>query len=92
MLDAPDAGVPSAEWPLRTIGLCLALIFIVQSLVLPCMCFTGTVRMNMAGYLDVLFVVRALWAKLRHETTRDWIAYLILLASSVFWVPAMVAH
>lgn len=67
----------------------VALIFVLQSLFLPCLCAKGTAKMAIGIGVDLLVLGRVLLAKLRKETNRDWIVYLILAASSVIWISAV---
>ena len=74
-------------WPLGVILSVLVLIFLLQSILLPCLCDQGTVKMNIALAVDGLILVRLLIAKLRKESSRDWMIYLALGGSSLLWIP-----
>jgi hypothetical protein len=91
VLDYADPSMPKAPiWPLfRALGL-LLVVFILQSLFLPCLCERGPVKMNIGLMIDAVVLVRLIIGRLRNETGRGWIAYILLAASTVLWVPALV--
>ena len=79
-------------WPLRTVIAAMVLILAVQATFLPCLCPTGAVRIKIALAVDLVVFVRVLIAMLRDENGRGWIIYLLLAASSLFWIPLIVRH
>ena len=60
--------------------------FILQMLVLPCLCQTGTAKMTFAIMFDLLVLVRTLVAHYRKETGRGWIVYAVLCYTSAGWI------
>ncbi len=68
----------------------LMLIFLLQSIFLPCLCDRGTAKMILAFVVHALILVRVLIARLHRETNRDWIFYLAMGTSSLVWIPLAV--
>jgi hypothetical protein len=77
-------------WPFRGLALGMTAALVLQTLFLPCMCSMGAVKMYVGLGLDLLIGTRMLIAWYRHETNRDWIFYLVLALTSVFWIPLAV--
>lgn len=65
-----------------------ALIFavILQSFILPCACYIGTINFILALAFDGLIVLRIIIAKLAKQNDRGWIFYAILTYLSPFWI------
>ncbi len=60
--------------------------FILQALVLPCLCQIGTAKMALAIVFDLLVLARTLVAYRRRETGRGWIVYAGLCYTSAGWI------
>ena len=76
----------NAEWDLTRMLLILLIAFLFQSVAVPCLCAAGTAKMNFAIVIDVLILIRIIYAKIRHEKGRGWIFYTILLLTSPIWI------
>lgn len=68
--------------------LCVALVVgvVVQSLVLTCACYRGSLNMKVAFLFDGLIVLRIIVAKLLKQKDKGWIFYAILIYSSPVWM------
>ncbi|MBI5382513.1 MAG: hypothetical protein HZA31_11485 [Opitutae bacterium] len=77
--------IPSA-WNYRHLAAALFVGFILQTLVLPCLCFIGTAKMTFAVGFDLLVLARTLFAYRRRETGRGWIFYAMLCYTSAGWI------
>ncbi len=85
----------SAEWNYLAVLVCLFGAMVLQAVVLPCLCYEGTVNMYIAGAVDVLVILRLILARVRRERGKGWIFYAILpylivpvvLLAQHFWVP-----
>jgi hypothetical protein len=82
------SSIPGA-WNYRQLAVALFVGFILQALVLPCLCPIGTAKSTFALVFDVLILVRALIAYRRHETGRGWIAYTVLCYTSAGWIEGL---
>jgi hypothetical protein len=56
--------------------LCVAILL--QSIVLPCLCYAGTLKLSVALMVDALVLARVVLAKARHERGRGWVFYAAL--------------
>ena len=75
-----------AAWNLRHMALALLVGFILQALVLPCLCSIGIAKMTFAVVFDLLVLARTLVAYRRRETGRGWIVYAALCYTSAGWI------
>jgi hypothetical protein len=81
------AAVPIPEvWNYRHMAVALFVGFILQALVLPCLCSIGTAKITFAVVFDVLVLARTLVAYRRRETGRGWIVYAVLCYTSAGWI------
>jgi hypothetical protein len=51
---------------------------LLQLIVLPCLCYAGTLKVSAALIVDALVLARAVLAKARHERDRGWVFYAAL--------------
>jgi hypothetical protein len=93
ILDYASPSAPSKRrWPLSIILPVMAVIFILQPAVLRCACALGDLKLRVGYIVDGVIMVRVLVAVLLKETGRGWIIYLLVAASSFFWIPWAVHH
>lgn len=57
-----------------------------QSIVLPCLCYEGTVKGYVALIFDLLVLARMIVARVLHEQSRGWIFYAVLCYTSPLWL------
>ena len=77
---------PRGLWPVGASIAVLIIAFLLQSVLLPCLCARGTTKVEIALLLDGLFVARVVIARLLGETNRSYIFYFIVLLSSPLWI------
>jgi hypothetical protein len=77
--------VPGA-WNYKQLLAAWGIAFILQSLILPCLCTIGTAKITFAYTFDALILLRIGVAYLRHETGGGWKFYAWLLCSSPLWI------
>jgi hypothetical protein len=75
-----------ASWDFRHMTVALLVGFILQSLVLPCLCPIGSAKITFAIVFDLLVLARTLIAYGRHEPGRGWIVYAVLCYTSAGWI------
>jgi len=73
-----DPARSSREW--KYLGVLVALVagLLLQVLLLPCLCYRGTVKMQIALAADAIVLVRLLVARIRRERGNGWAFYAIL--------------
>ena len=76
----------NAEWDFIRMLLILLVAFLFQSIAVPCLCAAGVGKMKFAIIIDLLILIRIIYAKLRHEKGRGWIFYAVLLLTSPIWI------
>ena len=74
----PTDNVVARPWPVKYALVWLMAGVVTQSVVLPCLCYEGTVKMQIAGLVDLLVLLRIVVAGVRKETGRGWIFYAAL--------------
>lgn len=75
-----------ARWPIPYCLMFLAIAFVLQMALLPCLCNRGTMKLNFALLLDAMFLGRLILARWLGETSRGWIVYVVILMSSCIWI------
>ncbi len=75
MCNASDIRV---EWNYMAVLIAFLFALLLQFILLPCLCYEGTVKMQIAGVVDAMVLVRLLLARIRRERGRGWIFYAIL--------------
>ena len=75
-----------ATWNFRHLGAALFTGFVLQSLLLPCLCAVGTAKITFAYSFDGLVLLRMLLACFRRETCKGWLVYALLCHSSPAWI------
>jgi hypothetical protein len=76
----------SPRWNFRQLGAALFIGFVLQSLLLPCLCDIGTAKINFAYCFDTLVLLRMTIAYYGRETDRGWIFYAVLCYTSPAWI------
>ena len=84
-----------AEWNYLAVLVSLLGAMVLQGVMLPCLCYQGTVNMYIAGAVDVLVILRLIVARMRKERGKGWVFYAILpflivpviLLVEHFWAP-----
>jgi len=84
--EAVDATAQLTGWNFQQLAAALVLGFMLQALVLPCLCAIGTAKMSFAIVFDLLVVARGWMAYRRHETGRGWVLYAVLSYTSAGWI------
>lgn len=90
-----EMGQNRAGWNYPAVGISLLGAVALQSLVLPCLCYAGTVKCEIALAVDALVALRVIVACLRREGGRGWIFYAalplviipVILLAERFWAP-----
>jgi hypothetical protein len=77
---------PAKGWNYQHMVVALLVSFLLQALVLPCLCPIGNAKMTFAMTFDVLVLARTLVAYKCKETGRGWIAYAVLCYTSAGWI------
>ncbi len=77
-------------WNFPHVWLAFLAAILSQSLLLPCLCWEGSVRGYIAFAVDLLVLVRVAIAWASNETGRGWLFYVILLYTSAFWIEGIV--
>ena len=72
----------SLLWNYRQLGCAFLIALFMQSLLLPGLCYIGTVNMQMAFIGDLLIFFRCVYAYITRERGKGWIFYCILLYMS----------
>ncbi|HDZ19869.1 hypothetical protein LCGC14_0562970 [marine sediment metagenome] len=67
-----------AEWNYKVVLFALAVGWLVQNLLLDCLCDIGQGKMKIATAVDVLILIRILIARLIHERNKGWVFYAAL--------------
>lgn len=73
-------------WDYRHLMGALVAAVVLQAMFLPCLCAAGTAAITLALVYDGLVLVRIAVARLRQETGRGWIFYVVLLYTSPVWM------
>ena len=76
----------SRSWHYGHVAAALLIAFIVQGLVLPCLCELGVAKMTLAIAVDVLILFRVAVARITDEKGRGWLFYCGLLYASPLWI------
>lgn len=88
-----DVYVPQ-EWRYLAVLLALVAGALLQGAMLPCLCYAGTVRMQVAIAVDAIVLVRLAFARIFREHNRGWVFYamlpslivpVILAAEQIWW-------
>jgi len=75
-----------SPWNHKQLLVALAIAFILQSLLLPCLCSIGTAKMKLAYALDGLVLLRIGVSYMRRGAGGGWKFYAILLYTSPVWI------
>ncbi|MBI9018575.1 MAG: hypothetical protein JEZ07_15085 [Phycisphaerae bacterium] len=67
---------PKWNWP--AVVVCFVVGLLIQSVLLPCMCRDGSVKMGVAFVFDILITLRLGWAYFRKEKGKVWLFYAAL--------------
>lgn len=78
-----------SSWNFRQLACAFIIGFILQMLLLPCLCSIGTAKATFALVLDALIVVRMLIAYFARERGRGWIFYAVALYTSAVWITVL---
>ena len=81
-----DVEKAAGEWNYAQLALALVVAFVLDAMLLPCMCNIGTAKMQVALVFLALVVLRIVIARLMREKGKGWIFYLVLLYSSPLWI------
>ncbi len=73
-----DAFQSREEWNYVAVEVSLFGGLVLQMIVLPCLCYAGTVRMYIAIAVDLLVILRLVIARILRERNRGWIFYAML--------------
>lgn len=76
----------SSTWNYKQLFAALGIAFILQSLILPCLCSIGTAKISFAYALDGLLLLRMGIAYICRETGSGWRFYAWLLCTSALWI------
>ena len=66
------------EWNYKASLVSLVFAILLQAVFLPCLCYAGVVKMNIAVAVDLLVVLRLVVARSRRERGRGWLFYAAL--------------
>ena len=80
---------PLAErrpWNFHHLSVAFVITFMLQMVILPCLCAQGGVKTQLGGMLDFLVLIRVLIAWVLREKGNTWIFYAVLLYTSPFWI------
>jgi len=89
-----DSAKVRAEWNYTAMLVSLLIAMVLQSILLPCLCYAGTVNGCIAGAVDLCVVLRLIVARMRRERGKAWVFYAllpflivpVLLLGQHFWV------
>ena len=83
-----DVEKTAGEWNYAQLLLALIVAFVLESMLLPCLCNIGTAKMQVAFVFLALVVVRIAVARIIREKGKGWVFYTILIYSSPLWIEA----
>lgn len=93
ILKVPDESATDASgWNYKNLLFALCVTFLMQIIILPCLCYVGDARIRMAFIVDGFVILRTIIAGIFHERGRGWIFYTLLLYSSLLWIPLLIPH
>lgn len=78
--------VTGAQWNFKHLLAALFAGFVLQSLLLPCLCDIGTAKTAFAYAFDVLVLIRVAAARACCETGKGWLFYVVLCYTSPAWI------
>jgi len=79
----------SSSWDYKHLWSALVIAFVLQSMLLPCLCDVGMAKMKLALWFDLLVALRIGMARVIGETGRGWIFYAILIWTSPGWIEGL---
>lgn len=89
-MNIPAATVTNpSRWNFRHLGAALFIGFVLQNLLLPCLCEIGTAKIKFALCFDTLVLLRMAIAYFSRETGRGWIFYAVLCYTSAAWIEGL---
>ena len=80
--DKSTGAKASSSWRYGYLAFAFVAAFLVQSLIHPCLCYEGTIKMEMALALDAMVLARVVVAAITRAKGNGWIVYVLLLLAS----------
>ena len=77
---------PTDAWNFKHLVVALFAGFVLQSLLLPCLCDIGTAKIVFAYAFDGLILFRIFVARACREKGKGWLFYVILCYTSPAWI------
>ncbi len=91
MTAASESGAnDSNAWDYKHLWSALVVAFVLQMMLLPCLCDVGMAKTKLALWFDLLVAVRIGSARVLGESGRGWVFYAILIWTSPAWIEGLV--